>query len=97
MQRRNKPQFLSFLCCSVAFWVFLYPVFASEMTIVGDVNYAYQIMADGQIYEVANTSMGDDLVMNHMAEKVEVTGTVEDQEEGKIITVESFKVVRERE
>lgn len=95
MQRR-KTKFLSILCFSVTVWVFLYPVFASEMTFVGDVNHAYQIMADGQIYEVANTSMGDDLVMNHMAKKVEVTGTVEDQEEVKIITVESFKVVREQ-
>jgi hypothetical protein len=39
--------------------------------------------------------MGDDLVMNHIAEKVEVTGTVEDKEEVKIITVKSFKVVPE--
>ena len=41
--------------------------------------------------------MGDDLVMNHSAEKVEVTGTVEETEEVKIITVESFKVVHEHE
>jgi len=96
MQRRNKTRLLRLLCFSVAFWVFLYPVFATEMTIVGDVNYAYQIMADGQIYEVANTAMGDDLVMNHIAEKVEVTGTVEETEEVKIITVESFKVFHEQ-
>ena len=96
MQRRNKTRFLRTLCFSVTFWVFLYPVFATEMTIVGEVNYAYQIMADGQVYEVANTSMGDDLVMNYIAEKVEVTGTVEEKEEFKIITVKSFKVVREQ-
>jgi hypothetical protein len=96
MQRRNKTRFLRLLCFSVTFWVFLYPVFATEMTIVGEVNYAYQIMADGQIYEVANTTMGDDLVMNHIAEKVEVTGTVEETEEVKIITVESFKVFHEQ-
>jgi len=96
MQRRNKTRFLRLLCFSVTFWVFLYPVFATEMTIVGDVNYAYQIMADGQVYEVANTAMGDDLVMNHIAEKVEVTGTVEETEEVKIITVESFKVFHEQ-
>ena len=91
MQRRNKTRFLRLLCFSVTFWVFLYPVFATETTIVGEVNYAYQIMADGQVYEVANTSMGDDLVMNHIAEKVEITGTVEEKEEMKIITVKSFK------
>ena len=93
MQGRSKIILSSLLCFSVTFWVFLYPVLATDMTIVGQVNYSYQIMADGQIYEVANTSMGDDLVMNYIAEKVEVTGTVEEKEEMKIITVESFKVV----
>jgi hypothetical protein len=96
VQKRNKTRFLRLLCFSVTFWVFLYPVFATEITIVGEVNYAYQIMAAGQVYEVANTSMGDDLVMNFIAEKVEVTGTVEEKEEIKIITVKSFKVVHEQ-
>jgi len=96
MQRRNKTRLLRLLSFSVTFWVFLYHVFATDMTIVGEVNYAYQIMADGDVYEVANTSMGDDLVMNYIAEKVEVTGTVEEKEEVKIITVKSFKVVHEQ-
>ena len=81
---------------AVTFWAFLYPVFAAEITIVGEVNYSYQIMADGQIYEVANTIIGDDLVMNYIAEKVEVTGTVEKKGGMKIITVKSFKVVPEK-
>jgi len=97
MKRRSKVIHLSLLCFSVTLWVYFYFFFATEMTIVGQVNYFYQIMTDGQIYEVANTSMGDDLVMNHSAEKVEVTGTVEETEEVKIITVESFKVVHEHE
>ena len=91
MQGRSKIIFLRLLCFSVTFWMFLYPVYATDMTIVGEVNYFYQIMADGQVYEVANTSMGDDLVMNHIAEKVEVTGTVEDKKDVKKITVKSFK------
>ena len=95
MQGRSKIIYLRTLCFSVTFWVFLYPVFATDMSIVGQVNYSYQILADGQIYEVANTSLGDDLVMNHIAKIVEVTGIVEEQEEMKIITVESFKVVPE--
>ena len=95
MQGRSKIILSSLLCFSVTFWVFLYPVLATDMTIVGQVNYSYQILADGQIYEVANTSLGDDLVMNHIAKIVEVTGIVAEQEEMKIITVESFKVVPE--
>jgi len=95
MQGRSKIILSSLLCIFVTFWSLLYPDFATEMIIVGQVNYFYQIMADGQIYEVANTSLGDDLVMNHIAEKVEVTGTVEEKEGMKVITVESFKVVAE--
>lgn len=90
---RSAVNFLSLLCYFVTFCVFLYPVFAAEITIVGEVNYSYQIMADGQTYEVANTAKGDDLVLNFIAEKVEVTGTVEKKGEIKIITVKSFKVV----
>jgi hypothetical protein len=75
--------------------IYIYFAFASEITIIGEVNYFYQIMADGQIYEVANTAMGDDLVMNHIAKKVEVTGTVEDNRDVKKITVKSFKIVPE--
>ena len=65
------------------------------MTIVGEVNYSYQIWANGQIYEVANTVIGDDLVMNHIAKKVEVIGTVEDKKDVKKITVKSFKILPE--
>ena len=95
MQRRSKIIFLSLLCCSVTFWGFLCHVFASEMTIFGEVNYSYQIIAAGQIYEVANTAIGDDLVINFIAKKVEVTGTVEEKGEKRIITVITFKVVPE--
>ena len=95
MQGRTKIIFLSLLCFPLAFWDFSEPAFATEMTIVGEVNYLYQIRANGQIYEVANTAMGDDLVMNHITQKVEVTGTVEDKEDMKKITVKSFKVVPE--
>jgi hypothetical protein len=77
----------------VTFWGFLGLVFAVEITIVGEVNYLYQIIADGQIYEVANTTIGDELVINHIAEKVEVTGTLKEKGKVKIITVKSFKVV----
>ena len=92
---RRKIIFLSLLCFPSAYWDFSEPVFATEMTIVGEVNYSYQIRANDQIYEVANTAMGDQLVMNHIAKKVEVTGTVEDNNEVKKITVKSFQIVPE--
>ena len=91
MQGRTKIIFLSLLCFPSAYRDFSEPAFATEMTIVGEVNYSYQIRANGQIYEVANTAMGDDLVLNHIAKKVEVTGTVEDKKDVKKVTVKSFK------
>ena len=95
MQARNKIIFLSFLSLSLSFLFFSYIVFASEITIVGEVNDTHQIVADGQIYDVADTPKGDDLVMNYIAAKVMVKGTVVQKEDMKIITVKSFKVVPE--
>jgi hypothetical protein len=95
MQARNKIIFLSLLCFSAAFLAFSYIAFAGDITIVGEVNDTQQIVAEGKIYEVADTEKGDDLVMNYIAEKVEVTGTVEEKEEMRIITVKSFRVVPE--
>ncbi len=96
MRRRSYIKLLSFFYCSATILFLFSLVFAVETTIVGEVNYLFQIMADGQIYEVANTTMGDDLVINHSAEKVEVTGTIEEQGDVKKITVKSFKVVPEK-
>jgi hypothetical protein len=42
-----------------------------------------------------DTPAGDDLVINYIAVKVKVTGTVEEKEDMKIITVKSFKAVPE--
>ena len=95
MEARNKIIFISLFCFAATFLFFGYSVFATEITIVGEVNDSNQIVANGQIYEVAETPMGDDLVQNYIAEKVSVTGTIEEQEEMKIITVKSFKIVPE--
>ena len=95
MQGRNKIIFFGVLFISVSFFVFSYLAFAGDITLVGEVNDTQQIVADGQIYEVANTPAGDDLVINYIAVKVKVTGTVEEKEDMKIITVKAFKAVPE--
>jgi hypothetical protein len=95
MKARSKIFLLSSLCFSLIFLFFSYRVFAGDVTIVGEVNDTQQIVADGKIYEVAANEKGDDLVTNYIAEKVEVTGTVEEKDEMTIITVKSFKVVPE--
>ena len=95
MEGRNKIIFFGFLCVSAGFLVFSYLAFAGDITIVGEVNDTQQIVANGQIYEVANTPKGDDLVFNYIAVKVKVTGTVEEKEDMKIITVKSFEAIPE--
>jgi hypothetical protein len=95
METRNKIIFLGLLGLSIAFLVHAYVVFAAEITIVGEVNDTFQIVANNTIYDVAETPMGDDLVKNYIAEKVQVTGTVQEKDEMKIITVKSFKIVSE--
>jgi hypothetical protein len=68
---------------------------AGEVTLVGEVNDNFQFYANGQLYEVANSPEGDDLVTQYIGEKVEVVGTVEEIEDAKVITVKRFRVVPE--
>ena len=95
METRNKILTLGIFSLTAAFLFYSYVVFAAEITIVGEVNDTFQIVANNTIYEVAETPMGDDLVKNYIAEKVQVTGTVEEKDDMKIITVKSFKIVPE--
>ena len=69
---------------------------ASSETIVGTVSDGYQIVdEDGQPYEVENTVKGNELVLHHVGHKVEVTGTVKDEIDYKLIIVDSFRVLEE--
>ena len=69
---------------------------ATTVTIVAIVTDGYQLVDDlGQPYEVENTTKGNELVLNHVGSKVEVTGTVQDEVDYKIIVVESFRVIEE--
>jgi len=69
---------------------------AESTTFEGEVNDSYQIVAtDGQVYEVTDTSEGNDLVENHIGEKVKVTGTVQQEGDTKVITITTFQVIEE--
>lgn len=83
----------------LVFSVFLSsPVIAepTTITVVGEVNDQYQIVAkDGTIYEIADTEMGDE-VLKLIGSVVEVTGEVIEEPDGvKIIDVRSFKAREE--
>jgi hypothetical protein len=83
----------------LAFCVFFSSMVIAEpttVTIVGEVNDQYQIVAkDGTTYEIADTEMGND-VLELMGSVVEVTGEVIEEPDGvKVIDVKSFKVREE--
>ena len=74
---------------------FLVPAVAAyRITLVGEVNDNNQIVADNEIYEVDNNAVGDDLVLNYIAQKVKVVGVLKHTRKFKIITVESIEVVK---
>jgi hypothetical protein len=67
-----------------------------RVTFLATVTDGYQLVDDeGQPYEVENTAKGNELVLNHVGRKVEVTGTVQDEVDYKLIVVESYRVVEE--
>jgi predicted lipoprotein with Yx(FWY)xxD motif len=69
---------------------------ASTVTIVATVTDGYQLVDDnGQPYEIEDTERGNELVLNHIGHKVEVTGTVKDEVDYKIIVVDSYRVLEE--
>jgi uncharacterized alpha/beta hydrolase family protein len=77
------------------------PAVAKTVTLVGEVNDNQQIVADNEIYEVDYNAVGDDLLLNYVAQKVKVVGQLkvvsqsDGSDEYKMIKVESFEVVEE--
>ena len=72
-------------------------VMASEpITIQGAINDSYQMVdSNGQVYEIADTAKGNDLVENHIGETAKVVGTVQQDQDVKIITVTTFEILAE--
>jgi hypothetical protein len=66
-----------------------------EVTVVGTINDEYQIVDDGGVvYEVADNEMGEE-VLSHVGKKVQVKGTVMEDEGLKLITITSYTVIGE--
>ena len=95
MENKTKKVIVGFLATMTAIFFFLPDCWSDEVTIIGEVNDTHQIVADNQIYEVAENALGDDLVYNYISVRVRVTGFVTEKDDMKIITVKSFEVVPE--
>lgn len=69
---------------------------AGQVTIKGTVNEDAQIVADdGEIYDVADTELGSEVV-TLVGAKVLVMGTVEETEGKKVVTVTAYQVLDEQ-
>ena len=78
-----------FILCTVV------PAIAGAVTLIGEVNDNYQLVSNGQIYEIADTPKGNELAENFISAKVKVTGSVEESNDMKILTVTAFEVIPE--
>ena len=69
---------------------------AESVNIEGEVGDNYQIItSNGQIYEISDTSQGNDLAENYLGEKVKVTGTLEKEGDVEVLTIISFEKMAE--
>jgi hypothetical protein len=90
--------FFLMACTAVSLLTGVAPVVLAQgepVTLVGEINDTYQMVANGRIYDIAETAEGDDLVRNYVSVKVKVIGMLQKGEEIDIVTVRSFEVVDE--
>lgn len=85
------------LVCLATVVVVAGPVYSTseKVTLVGEINDTQQLVAEGEIYDIEPTPLGEDLIQNYISIKVKVECTVREGEELKIITVNSFQAVDE--
>ena len=88
-----KKLFVAVFIITTAVCLLISPVAAFKITLVGEVTDNRQFLSDNEIYEIDNNTVGEDLVLNYMAEKVKVVGILKETRDSKIIKVESFEVV----
>ena len=93
---KREPMFMAVVVLVFVsmFNINLSPLLATDMvTIIGEVSETNQIVVEGDIYEVDDTPLGDDLVKNYIHQKVQVIGKLSIEGDMRIIAVKSFKIV----
>jgi hypothetical protein len=93
--KTNKKWYMG-LCVLIMIPFLCAPALAKrDVTITGTVMAGYQIEdEDGQIYDIDDNEKGEELAQM-VDSKVRVTGTLEEEEDMKIITVASYTVLDE--
>ena len=94
--KKNKRYFLIGLCAVfMIVWLSGLAISQDRVVIIGTVNADLQVIADNdQVYEIGDTEKGEEL-RGLVDEKVKVTGTVEEYDGAKVITVTSYEVIKE--
>jgi hypothetical protein len=95
MKHYRKTQIIGMALAVLLLFCTAMPVLAGQVTLIGEINDNYQLVADGQIYEIADTPEGNQLAENYISAKVKVTGSVEENNDMKTLTVVSFEVMPE--
>ncbi len=89
---KNVVKIMTVLALAASVLFITVPAFANT-TVTGEIEMGYNIITeDGTVYVIADTEKGEELAAM-VGEIVKVTGTVEESEGEKVITVESFTVV----
>lgn len=95
MKKNKKFLFAGFLAMLMIAFLSGPAISADSVTIVGIMNDSYQIVTgNDQVYEIAEGEKGDELI-EFVDKKVKVTGTVEEDDGTKAITVTSYEVIEE--
>ena len=95
MKRHGSIQVIGFAALVVLTLFCTAAVAGEALTLSGTVGEDYQfLVGEDEIYELADTDKGNDLGAM-VGKRVEVTGTVEEQDGAKVLTVTSFEVIEE--
>jgi hypothetical protein len=93
VKKNSRGRFLALGVLSVAALLAAPAIPSDGMTIVGTVNDDFQIVTeDGQVYEVAENTLGDEVV-NLVRKRVRVKGRVEKEKGERVITITGYELV----
>ena len=94
MKRLGKKVFISVVALTLVAFLSITAHADDEKTIMGTVNENYQIVStDGTVFEVADNDAGDK-VIDLVGQMIKVTGTIEEHENTKTITITDYQIVQ---
>jgi len=94
MKHLGKKVFISVVALTLVAFLSGTAYADDAITIMGTVNADYQIVtSDGTVFEVADTDTGNEVV-DFVGQRVKVTGTIEELENTKTITITDYQIVQ---